>query len=135
MTKDNAGSGDGAGERGVYKAGARARDTMNRATRNMTDLVVGVSKAMADGARTFSDTVAERAKDTAARPTDFIEAGALTASRVFSSLAESWQAFYESLVRDHKAMAATPESIDYEKLADLIAARMKAADKPGPDHK
>ena len=134
MTKDNAGSGDNPDERGVYKQGARARDTMNRATRNMTDLVVGVSKAMADGARTFSDTVAERAKDTAARPTHFIEAGALTASRVFSSLAESWQTFYENLVRDHKATAA-PEPIDYDKLADLIAARMKAADKPGPDHK
>ncbi len=134
MTKDNPGSGDNPDERGVYKQGARARDTMNRATRNMTDLVVGVSKAMADGARTFSDTVAERAKDTAARPTHFIEAGALTASRVFSSLAESWQTFYENLVRDHKA-TATPEPIDYDKLADLIAARMKAADKPGPDPK
>jgi len=135
MTKDNAGSGDHANERGVYKQGARARDTMNRASRNMTDLVVGVSKAMADGARTFSDTVAERAKETAARPTDFIEAGALTASRVFSSLAESWHSFYESLVRDHRATAAAPEPIDYEKLADLVAAKMKAADKPGPDKK
>jgi hypothetical protein len=135
MTKDNAGSGDNPSERGVYKQGARARDTMNRATRNMTDLVVGVSKAMADGARTFSETVAERAKETAARPTDFVEAGALTASRVFSSLAESWQTFYESLVRDHKATAAVPESIDYERLADLIAERMKAADKPPPEKK
>lgn len=132
MTKDNADSGDKASERGVYKQGARARDTMNRASRNMTDLVVGVSKAMADGARTFSDTVAERAKETAARPTDFIEAGALTASRVFSSLAESWQTFYESLVRDHTTPPAA-ESIDYDRLADLIAAKMKAADKPDPE--
>jgi hypothetical protein len=134
MTKDNAGSGERADDRGVYKPGARARDTMNRATRNMTDLVVGVSKAMADGARTFGDTVAERAKDTTARPTDFIEAGALTASRVCASLAESWQAFYEALVRDHAAIAA-PEPIDYDKLSDLIAAKMKAADKPGPGSK
>jgi hypothetical protein len=121
MTKDKAEGNEG--ERDVYKRD-RAPVT-ERAHRNVTDLMVGVSKAMADGARTFSETLRDRAEGTA-RPTDLVEAGALSASRVFAALAESWQAFYDNLVRDHDARS---EPIDYERLADLVVQKLKA-DKP-----
>ena len=62
---------------------------------------------------------------------DVVEAGALSASRMFAALAESWQGFYDNLVRDHRA-APTREPIDYDRLADLVVAKLKASDKPKP---
>jgi hypothetical protein len=130
MTKDKEGSGgESSAERDVYKRD-RAPIT-ERAHRNVTDLMVGVSRAMAEGARTFGETLRERGQDTA-RPTDVVEAGALSASRVFAALAESWQDFYDNLVRDHKA--PPPEPIDYERLADLVVKKLKAEKVP-PDEK
>ena len=126
MTKEKTEGNEG--ERDVYK---RDRPVTERAHRNVTDLMVGVSRAMADGARTFSETLRERSEGTA-RPTDLVEAGALSASRVFAALAESWQSFYDNLVRDHEARPAEP--IDYERLADLVVQKLKA-DKPGGSDK
>jgi hypothetical protein len=128
MTKDKAGSGGETDERDVYKR--ERAPVRERAHRNVTDLMVGVSKAMAEGARTFSETLRDRAQAETARPTDVVEAGALSASRVFAALAESWQEFYDNLVRDHKAPAAEP--IDYDRLADLVVQKLKASapDKP-----
>jgi hypothetical protein len=128
MTKDKAGPGET--ERDVYK---RERQPLGeRAHRNVTDLMVGVSKAMAEGARTFGETLRERSQGEAARPTSVVEAGALSASRAFAVLAESWQSFYDSLVRDHDA-ARTPEPIDYERLADLVVQKLKASKPEPPD--
>jgi hypothetical protein len=126
MANEKTGEGEA---RDVYKAG-RAPLT-ERAHRNMTDLMVGVSKAMAEAARTFSDTLHDRQQGDASRPTDVVEAGALSASRMFAALAESWQGFYDNLVRDHRA-APTGEPIDYDRLADLVVEKLKASDKPKP---
>lgn len=126
MANEKTGEGE---ERDVYKAG-RAPLT-ERAHRNMTDLMVGVSKAMAEAARTFSDTLRDRQQGDGSRPTDVVEAGALSASRMFAALAESWQGFYDNLVRDHRA-APTREPIDYDRLADLVVEKLKASDKPKP---
>lgn len=117
-------------ERDVYKAG-RPVPLTERAHRNMTELMVGVSKAMAEAARTFSDTLRDRQQGDASRPTDVVEAGALSASRMFAVLAESWQGFYDNLVRDHRA-APTREPIDYDRLAELVVEKLKASDKPKP---
>ena len=126
MVNDKTGSGGEPGDdRDVYKAG-RAAPITERAHRNMTELMVGVSKAMAEAAQTFSNTLRDRAKTDTSRPTDVIEAGALSASRMFAVLAESWQGFYDNLVRDHRADKAEP--IDYEKLADLVAQKLRAGD-------
>lgn len=128
MTEDKAGTGDDAGgDDDVYKR-ERAAPMTERAQRNMTDLMVGVSKAMAEGARTFSETLRERGQADTARPTDMVEAGALSVSRAFAVLAESWQGFYDNLVRDHRAAPAA-EPIDYDRLADLVVQKLKA-DKP-----
>lgn len=113
----------------VYKRRVRAgKRTVARATRNMTDLMVGVSSAMADGARAFGDAV-KRDDDELAAPTDVVEAGALAVSRAFEGLAATWRTFYENLQRDHAddepAAAAPAPAIDYEKLADLVAERLK----------
>jgi hypothetical protein len=135
MTKDKAGTGGEPerDERDVYK---RDRAPLGeRAHRNVTDLMVGVSKAMAEGARTFSETLRDRAQAETARPTDLVEAGALSASRVFAVLAESWQGFYDSLVRDHDTARTHGEPIDYDRLADLVVQKLKAKpepDEPGP---
>src|SRR5262245_9620860 len=130
MANENPGSGGGepGGDRDVYKAG-RAAPITERAHRNMTELMVGVSKAMSEAAKTFSETLGDRAKADASRPTDVVEAGALSASRLFAVLAESWQGFYDNLVRDHRAEASA-EKIDYERLAELVAQKLKASD-PG----
>jgi len=122
MANDKTGEGE---DRDVYKAG-RAPLT-ERAHRNMTDLMVGVSKAMAEAARTFGDTLRDRQQGDASRPTDVVEAGALSASRMFAVLAESWQGFYDNLVRDHRAPAREP--IDYDRLAELVVEKLKASDK------
>jgi len=128
MDKDKPGSGGGepGNDRDVYKT-RRAQPMTERAQRNVTDLMVGVSKAMAEAARTFGDTLRDRAEGDKSRPTHVVEAGALSASRMFAALAESWQGFYDNLVRDHQAAPAEP--IDYERLADLVAQKLKAADK------
>jgi hypothetical protein len=126
MANEKTGEGE---ERDVYKAGRPP--LTERAHRNMTDLMVGVSKAMAEAARTFSDTLRDRQQGDGSRPTDVVEAGALSASRMFAALAESWQGFYDNLVRDHRA-APTGEPIDYDRLADLVVAKLKASDKPKP---
>ena len=132
MANDNAGSGGGGpgDDRDVYK-NRRAAPMTERAHRNVTDLMAGVSGAMADAARTFSDTLRDRAQADRSRPTDVIEAGALSASRMFAALAESWQGFYDNLVRDHRE-APPAEPIDYEKLATMVAEKIKAGDKPKP---
>jgi len=126
MANEKTGSGGEAGDaRDVYKAGRDAPIT-ERAHRNVTDLMVGVSRAMAEAAQTFSTTLADRAKADTSRPTDVVEAGALSASRMFAVLAESWQGFYDNLVRDHKTAKAEP--IDYERLAELVAQKLRAGD-------
>jgi len=122
--KSDSGSGE-PGERDVYKSGRAP--IVDRAHRNMTDLMVGVSKAMAEAARTFGDTLRERAQGDASRPTDVVEAGALSASRMFAVLAESWQGFYDNLVRDHRTPAGEP--IDYDRLAELVAEKIRSRDK------
>lgn len=48
--------------RDVYKKDGGDRGPTHRLSRSMTDLIVGVSGAMADGSRTFSDTVRKRAR-------------------------------------------------------------------------
>lgn len=137
MANEKSGSGGGepggepGGDRDVYKAG-RAAPITERAHRNMTELMVGVSRAMAEAARTFGDTLRDRAQGDASRPTDVVEAGALSASRMFAVLAESWQGFYDNLVRDHRA-APAGEPIDYDRLADLVVQKLKASDKPKPE--
>ncbi|TMQ16745.1 MAG: hypothetical protein E6J90_11065 [Deltaproteobacteria bacterium] len=124
MANDKTGSGGEAGDdRDVYKPG-RAAPLTERAHRNMTDLMVGVSRAMAEAAQTFSTTLRDRAKD-AARPTDVVEAGALSASRMFEVLAESWKGFYDNLVRDHSAKT---DPIDYDRLATLVAEKLRASE-------
>lgn len=127
MASEKTGNGGEPGD--VYKPG-RGPIT-ERAHRNMTELMVGVSSAMAEAARTFSDTLRERGQSDARRPTDVVEAGALSASRMFAALAESWQGFYDNLVRDHRA-APPGEPIDYDRLADLVVQKLKARDKPEP---
>src|SRR3979409_771355 len=99
MANENAGSGGGGpgDDRDVYKTG-RAAPITERAHRNMTELMVGVSKAMSEAARTFSETVRDRAQGEKSKPTDVVEAGALSASKMFAVLAESWQGFYDNLV-------------------------------------
>jgi hypothetical protein len=132
MANDKTGSGGGepGGDRDVYKSGRSAAQPLSeRAHRNMTELMVGVSTAMAEAARTFGDTLRDRAKGEGSRPTDMVEAGALSASRMFSALAESWQGFYDNLVRDHRA-APPAEAIDYDRLAELVVQKLKASDKP-----
>lgn len=121
MANDKTDSG-GQPERDVYKPG-RAAPITERAHRNMTELMVGVSRAMAEAAQTFSNTLRDRAQADTARPTDVVEAGALSASRMFAALAESWQGFYDNLVRDHQAAPAEP--IDYERLAELVAQKLR----------
>src|SRR5258707_9968535 len=98
MANDKTGSGSGepGDDRDVYKTG-RAAAMAERAHRNATDLMVGVSRAMSEAARTFSDTLRDRAEADKARPTDVVEAGALSASRMFAVLAEAWQGFYDNL--------------------------------------
>src|SRR5215470_16516053 len=123
MANEKTGEGE---ERDVYKPGRTP--LTERAHRNMTDLMVGVSKAMAEAARTFSDTLRERQQGDGSRPTDVVEAGALSASRMFAALAESWQGFYDNLVRDHRA-SPTREPIDYDRLAELVVEKLKASDK------
>src|SRR5262245_59809064 len=89
--------------RSAHKRGVRqGKRTVARATRNMTDLMVGVSSAMADGARAFGDAV-RRDDDEMAAPTDVVEAGALAVSRAFEGLAATWRNFYDNLQRDHAA--------------------------------
>jgi hypothetical protein len=129
MANEKTGSGNGGlgDDRDVYKT-RRAAPIVERAHRNVTDLMVGVSRAMAEAARTFSDTLRDRAETDRSRPTDVVEAGALSASRMFAVLAESWQGFYDNLVRDHKP--APSEPIDYDKLAELVAQKIRAGDKP-----
>jgi hypothetical protein len=126
--KTGSGGGEPGDDRDVYKTG-RAAPITERAHRNMTDLMVGVSRAMSEAARTFSETLRDRTKDETSRPTDVVEAGALSASRMFAVLAESWQGFYDNLVRDHRAEASA-EKIDYERLAELVAQKLRASD-PG----
>ncbi|HMG24539.1 MAG TPA: hypothetical protein VK607_24550 [Kofleriaceae bacterium] len=128
MANDKSGSGEPGDDRDVYKTG-RAAPIAERAHRNMTELMVGVSSAMAEAARTFSDTLRDRAQREVSRPTDVVEAGALSASRMFAALAESWQGFYDNLVRDHRAAPAEP--IDYERLAELVAQKLKASGPAG----
>ena len=127
--KSDSGGGEPGGERDVYKTG-RSAPLVDRAQRNVTDLMVGVSKAMAEAARTFGDTLRERAQGDASRPTDVVEAGALSASRMFAVLAESWQGFYDNLVRDHRTAPAA-EPIDYDRLAELVVQKLKAGETPG----
>jgi hypothetical protein len=126
MANDKSGSGGGEPDRDVYKTG-RAPIT-ERAHRNMTELMVGVSKAMSEAARTFSETLRDRAQGESSKPTDVVEAGALSASKMFAVLAESWQGFYDNLVRDHRSQKPA-EPIDYEHLAELVAQKLKG-DKP-----
>jgi len=111
----------------VYKHTPLDR-AMHRANRNMTDLVVGVSNALAEGARAFGTTVRERTKDDAARPGDLVEATALSMSRALAALATTWQDFYDRLVRDRderRAPTAAPEPIDYDRLATLVAEKLR----------
>jgi hypothetical protein len=142
MANDSTGSGGGgsgrpADDRDVYKTRSAERaeraepaePMTDRAHRNVTDLMAGVSGAMAEAARTFGDTLRDRAQADRPRPTDVVEAGALSASRMFAALAESWQGFYDNLVRDHRA-AQTVEPIDYDRLATLVAEKLRAGDKP-----
>ncbi len=77
-------------ERDVYKAGATARRA-HWTTRGITDLMVGTSNAVADGARAFSDTVRTRAGSGAARPLDLMEASSLMTSKVLEAMAKSWR--------------------------------------------
>jgi hypothetical protein len=127
MANDKSDAGGGEADRDVYKTG-RGPIT-ERAHRNMTELMVGVSKAMSEAARTFSETLRDRAQGENSKPTDVVEAGALSASKMFAVLAESWQGFYDNLVRDHRSQKPA-EPIDYERLAELVAQKLKGDKQP-----
>lgn len=126
-------------KRDVYKDGVeRGRRTVARATRNTSDLMGGVASAVADGAKAFGESMRKDDPDNSGRmspPESLAEAGALAAARMFEGMAGAWNAFYEALRRDHDAerdrdppppppAAAVPE-IDYERLAELVAAKLR----------
>ncbi len=109
-----------------HRQGGALDDTRH----TLQDLMVGTSNAVADGARAFSDTVRTRADSGATRPLDLMEASSLMTSKVLEAMAKSWREVHEDLVAERQP-APPAVDIDYDKLADLVASKLRAA-VPGP---